>query len=344
MSAKSRLEMLGNLQIVAALIFLFAVGWFFDRALGGLLNVLILTGMLFWAAQYLFALYDLDSRLDAFGELLTFMFKVNLPHVIVGEGHVLKKSGGTRSGLGGPGLIVVKNDSAVVIEVGNMPKVLGPGAHLVTKGSETIKEVVDLRPQTRAGSVEAMTKDGVNIELPFSLGFQIGTGGRQPSDEEPYPFSEQSVIRAVYRSKLVGATGAEPWHERIPGIVLGNIQEMIATHYLEDLFEPDRPGSNPRPELREWLMDASRNAAETIGAQLNWIGFATPKIPDETTRKIFATWRTKQWAAAAQVEDSRVTADRMQQLTNTLLSQGLTEGTVRAILTEVFRARSAPTK
>ena len=91
-------------------------------------------------------------------------------------------------------------------------------------------------------------------------------------------------------------------------------------------------------------MDASRNAAETIGAQLNWIGFATPKIPDETTRKIFATWRTKQWAAAAQVEDSRVTADRMQQLTNTLLSQGLTEGTVRAILTEVFRARPAPTK
>ena len=336
MTARSRLQLLGNIQIIVVVVLVAAGGWFLHHVLGALFSAFIFLGTVFWASQYLFAMYDLDNRLDALGALLTFMLKINLPHIIIGEGHIEEHSNDAKAKTGGPGVLIVKNDSAAVTELGTRAKVRGPGIHVITEPFEAIKEIVDLRPQVRSDAVEAMTKDGVNIEVSFRVGFQIDSGGRHPDDSEPYPFSERGVLRAVYRSKQIATTGAKPWHERVPEVVFSNVREMIATHYLKDFFEPDQPGVNPRTELQDWLLDTSRSAALAIGVRITWVEFGTPRIPDEAIRKVFDNWRTKKWDAAVQFQDSRLTADRLQRLAHSLKDTGLSDETIRAILTQVF--------
>lgn len=293
MSAKVRMQFLGNVQVILVVAFVSAAGWLLYRWWGGLFNLLLFLGTVFWASQYLFGMYELDSRLDAFSALLTFMFGINLPHMIISEGRILKKSNGTFSRLGGPGVLVVKSDSAVVTELNTRPRVLGPGIHLITHRHEAIKEVVDLRPQLRDGTVKAMTKDGFEIEVFFMTGFQIQPSGGEPTPEEPWPFSEQAVLDAVYKSKQVTREGAQLWYERVPGALYGNVREMIATRKLEDFFEPDDPGSDPRSELKTWLFDKTKDGAASFGARLNWVSFATPKIPREAVKQFEERWRTR---------------------------------------------------
>lgn len=340
MSSKNRLQMMGNLQIILLLTVVTVGGWRLHRVWGALFSALVFLGTLFWASQYTFTMYDLESRLDAFGALMTFMFKINLPHMIIGEGRVLKKSSRKMSKTGGPGVLTIKNDSAVVTESGTRAKAYGPGAHLIISGREVVKEAVDLRPQVRAGTVKAMTKDGVDIEIRFFVGFQISSGGREPTADEPYPFSEQALLRAVYRSKQVDSTGAQPWHERVPDVMFAHVREMIATHYMKDFFAPDQPDINPRIELKERLLESSRNDIEKIGAQVNWVNFETPSIPDEDIRKYFDNWRTKKWDAAVHLRDSQLKADRLQRLANALKKAGLSDETIRAILTQIFAPSS----
>jgi hypothetical protein len=292
MSGRARMQYLGSAQIVMLLVIVIAGGWYLNRILGGIFAAIVFLGTVFWISQYLFAMYGLDSRLDAFGALLTFMFRVNLPHMIIGEGRILKKSRSSISRLGGPGMLIIKNDSAVVTELNTRARVLRPGIHLITNRYEMVKEVVDLRPQTRTDTVKAMTKDGFEVEIFFLVGFQIDPGDSKPTEQVPYPFSDKAVLKAVYQSKQVDATGAQLWHERVPGAVFAHVREMIATHYLEDFFEPDNPTSNPRSSHKKWLFDRTKDMAESFGTQLNWVNFSTPTIPDTATRQFLERWQS----------------------------------------------------
>jgi regulator of protease activity HflC (stomatin/prohibitin superfamily) len=379
MSAKIRMQLVGNIQIMMVLLLITTGGWFLHRALGGLFAALVFLGTIYWASQYLFVMYGLDSRLDAFGALLTFMFGVNLPHMIIAEGRILQKSNGTMSKLGGPGVLIVKNDSAVVTETGGRARVLRPGVHLITNRFEVVKEVVDLRPQVRVGTVKAMTKDGFEVTIDFFAGFQIDPGGRKPTGEEPYPFSEQAMLRAVYRSKQVDATGAQTWHERVPGAIAGNVREMIATHYLEDFFKPDDPESDPRTHLKEWLFAKSKGLVGNVGAQLNWVSFSTPAIPNAAAHQFLERWQTKlqgevtisradanakasietlrsqRESAAFQVENivnkaqaeaqaeklrGEAAAEGLGQMIKAMQDQGLPLDVIRDVLTNAFRYRT----
>jgi regulator of protease activity HflC (stomatin/prohibitin superfamily) len=285
MSSRNRLQLMGSLQILLILIFVFAGGWLLRGLLGGLFSALVFFGTIYLASQYLSTMFELESRSDAFSAVLAFLFKINLPHIIVGEGRIIKQSSVSLSKLGGPGILVVKNDSVALTELGSNHWVRGPGAHIIKKRQEAIKEIVDLRPQVREGTVRAMTKDGFEIEVDFFVGFQIDPYISEPRTEGTYPYCDEAVRRAVYDSKQIGKDGAQYWNERIPGIVFANVREMIASHHLNDFLAPENPNQKPREHLKAQLKQATVGPARAYGAKINWVNFSTPKIPDDTTRK-----------------------------------------------------------
>jgi regulator of protease activity HflC (stomatin/prohibitin superfamily) len=276
---------MGLLKMALVLMLILISGWYLSGLLGALASLLIFLLTVFAASYFICAAYDVPDRRDGFEFMLTFIFGLNYPAIAISEGRVSEKSRGTPGAkLGGPGLIKVAQDSAAVVVRGKTSKVIGPGTYIAQRG-ETVKEAVDLRPQSRTGEVTAMTKDGFEVTIGFAVGFQIETGGRAPTLEEPYPFSSAAVQQAVYSSKQVGKEGAQTWHERVPGFVFGPLQELIATHRLDDLFEPDNPSSDPRTRFRADLKSAAAAPARQIGVRINWVGFGTPRIPDEATRK-----------------------------------------------------------
>jgi regulator of protease activity HflC (stomatin/prohibitin superfamily) len=285
MQARNRFQLTGSVLLAIVLAVLAVGGWFFYRTLGVLFSVAVFFAVIFWASQYLYTMYELESRSDAFRALLTFMFGINVPHIIVGEGRIIKKSNSTASKMGGPGVLIVKPDSAAVTEMGTKHWVHGPGLKFIANRFENVIEVIDLRPQVRNGTVRAMTKDGFEIEVDFFVGFQIDPYIGEPITTGTYPYCDEAVIRAVYDSKQVTKEGAQYWHERVPGVVYANVQEMIASHHLDDFFAPNDPDSTPRDKLKADLKQATIGPARAFGAKVNFVNFGTPKIPDETTRK-----------------------------------------------------------
>jgi hypothetical protein len=308
-----------------------------------LVLVLVFLSTVFAASHFIYAVHDMPNRWDAFQAMFTYLFGLHYPVVEVAGGQKTEKSRGTPGAkLGGPGIIKVAEDSAAVLVRGKAIKVIGPGTHVAKRG-EKIKEAVDLRPQTRTGTVKAMTKDGFEIEIDFIVGFQIDSGGRQSTEEQPYPFSEQAILRAVYQSKQVGKDGAQTWHERVPGAVMGNVREMIASHYLEDFFEPDNPGSNPRTELKQWLVETSKGTAVNVGARLNWVSFSTPKIPDEATKHFLERLQTRTQMTVAQAKaeveklKGEVAADRIRQMAEVIQTLDLPPEVIRYLLAHIAR-------
>lgn len=336
-----------TLKILLAVLWILFSGWYLSSFLGAIVSLLIFVLPVLGASYVVRTMYEVPKLSDAFSYALKLIFAHPFPGVKVSEGKASPISGGAVGlKIGGPGLLKVGPDSAVVLQKGKEPRVVGVGTHFLELG-EKVRETVDLRPQSKGDAVKAMTKDGFEVEIDFFVGFQINTGGRAPTKEEPYPFAEKAVLQAVLHSKQVGSDGAQNWHERIPGAVSGNVREMIATHRLEDLFEPDKPGADPRTELKKWLLEASRGSVESVGAQLNWVGFTTPKIPDDATQQYFERWQARlqrevkmseaDVKARAEKLKGEATAESLRLVAKAMQDQGLDRDVIRDVLVQAAR-------
>jgi hypothetical protein len=296
LNKKERLSikrLLGIAKVLLALLWISFSGWYLSGVLGAIAGLLVFALVILGAAYFVSFTFGLPNLTDAFFATLKLIFGYPFSVVKISGGLVDQKSRGMPGiKIGGPGLVKVTPDSAAVIKRGGKPVVVESGTHLLGPGDNVV-EAVDLRPQSRGAEMTARTRDGIKITVPFFVGFQIDTGGRQPTPEDPWPFSEEAVLKAVFNSKQVGATGAAQWHERVPGAVSGNVREMIASHYLEDFFEPDEQEGNTRSELKSWLKEQSEGGARNVGAQLNWVNFATPEIPDEAAAKYIDNYKAK---------------------------------------------------
>jgi regulator of protease activity HflC (stomatin/prohibitin superfamily) len=340
-------QTLATFKILLAVVWIMFSGWYLSSLLGVIVSLLIFVLPILGASYVVRTMYEVPKLSDAFSYALKLIFAYPFPGVKVSEGKASQVSGGTVGlKIGGPGLLKVGPDSAVVLKKGKELKVVGVGTHFLKLG-EKVGEAVDLRPQTKEGTVKAMTKDGFEVEIDFSVGFQIDTGGRTSTVAEPYPYSEPAVLKAVFLSKQVGADGAKNWHERIPGAVFGNVREMIATHRLEDLFEPDKPGADPRTGLKKELFNASKGAAAGVGAQLNWVSFTTPKIPDDATRQYVERWQARlqqevsiseaNVQATAEKLKGEATAESLRLVAKAMQDQGLDRDVIRDVLVQAAR-------
>lgn len=141
--------------------------------LGGLLvPPLLISGFArqLYAAQNLQDAYSYISRL-IFGRL---GFS---PMLLVKEGRIERGEDSLLHRVGGPGSIIIYNDSAVVTEqAGRLKRVLKTGFHSLER-FERVWEIVDRRPQRRTVTVHAMTREGIPIACDVDVTFQIDDRG-----------------------------------------------------------------------------------------------------------------------------------------------------------------------
>ena len=143
--------------------------------------------------------------------------------------------------------------------------------HKVPGSRETIKTIVDLRPQYREFEVNGWTKDGIKVILGVRVETRIG------SDYSPdkadlkllYPFDRISVRHAVEYAavkeqggKLIEAV----WCEGATGKIKGLLAHYISSRRLDELYLIDRGNVQVlSADVLKWLLYQANDGLKKVG-------------------------------------------------------------------------------
>jgi regulator of protease activity HflC (stomatin/prohibitin superfamily) len=211
---------------------------------------------------------------------------------------------------GGPGRLIIHNDSAVVLEqVGKLTRVLKQGRHTL-KPFEKIYDVVDLRPQRWVHEVKAMSKDGIPVNCQADITFQIDDGGQPPGENEPYPATDQAILSAA-TSKWVGVTSRQgkhrviDWTQRAAEASEEALRDILSTYLLDQLLGPAEPTMDHcRSAIQKELKTKLGLPFSQLGLKLNQVELGDITVADEVLQHRIEAWRTlwKRWAREREAE------------------------------------------
>lgn len=205
-------------------------------------------------------------------------------------------------------------DTAVVVdkEGANMRVLRRSAKPRVIHKGETIRAVVDLRPQARVQQgVIARTRDGIVVKTDLFMTFQIERNG-MPSVQDPYPVLDDAIIRAVYGATVSG--GRQSRWDVAPMLLLsGRLRDLIGMYAFSDLYEYDEGDSRaPRQRIGEQLItpEILINLRRQRGINLLWAGIGNIESPDEEIQdEIRRQWK-RQRAEALNQEMAPVASRR----------------------------------
>jgi len=244
------------------------------------------------------------------------------PHLVVQEGRIGEKYEDTPlARFGGPGSVVVFNDSAVFIErFGRFIRVAGPGAVFLRR-FELIREVLDLRPQERSEEVKALTKDGIPVKTEVQVRFQLPRPPTSPSSSSPDtldPIYERAWTRAgqchIWLAiPEMGLQRESHWPERVMGNVGSTMRTIVANCRLDELLEPYEPDRDPHHKIARKLQSKLAATASNFGVQVLEVrmGALEPML-EKVQRERMDTWRVA-WKSQARVEKAIGEAEAIRQ-------------------------------
>lgn len=236
--------------------------------------------------------------------------------------------------LGGPAILVIYDGVAVYLERGNQfSRVVGPGMPMpFLDRYERIKEIIDLRPQTKIDKVLPWTKDGIRITLTIRAECQIDACPEavKQSSHLRFPFDPLAVKTAVERMTVKINRAGElfecSWLEGAWGTITGLINAYVAGHTLDELFlAPQTKGStpsgtsdkDPSKEIEQILsqkvrgeLDKARKSLAQNGVKVLSIQITKVEVPAQVLELRARYWETAKQQIAA-LRNSRAEADRI---------------------------------
>ncbi|MBN1889285.1 MAG: SPFH domain-containing protein [Thermoflexales bacterium] len=300
------------------------VGWcilcWWGYQVGGTVGLILITlpaVALFWIdafgmTQELLPLGSsptLADRMQAFHALLTYSLGRNYPYSAIEKRRTTTRVPGNVQRpffFAGPGIIMTSCDQAVVTSNRlTIKDVKAPGFSF-TGLYETITHVVDLRVQQRSLDVNALTKDGIRVNVTAMVSFRIQSGQTQPELGKPWPFDKESILSAVRYGQPVehvqetvgGVTVASrqqhAWEDMVVIVAEQAIRRIIGEYAFDALYAPYELGKQPRQEINQDLEQQVRDELEPIGIQVvsSRIGNMVP-VDDEPAQQRIGNWQAE---------------------------------------------------
>jgi len=223
--------------------------------------------------------FDLPSWRQGAGFSLLCLFGMprpfKYPFAVVENGVVRKKDRGkcvASREMGGPGRLVIGNDSAVVLSrFGRITRIEGPGPVFLDR-FERIRKIIDLRPQERTVAATVYTLDGIALQTDITVRFQIQCD--PPDEKNPYRPREEALQRAAtadarrWVSLFPGVLSRMDWPDRVMGNVESTLREMVAGMTLDEVFAPSDIHKDPRDEISREMLIQLRQKSEAFGAEM----------------------------------------------------------------------------
>ncbi len=283
-----------------------------------LLGLLAIGVVAFLSAEFVRATYGLRTRRDGydFFERRLFGTLTFKPYLIIREGK-LPDDRDPLMHVGGPGSLVIYNDSAAVLEKnGKLTRVVKKG-FATLDDFEKVWDVVDLRPHRWVYDVTAMTKDGIPVTCQIDVAFMIDDGGQVPSADEPFPAVEQAIFLAATRKWMREADRAEDdqmfdWARRaVIGMAEGALRSILATYVLDQMLGlAESNQGHYRTEILSKLEAELRRSFPDLGLKLTEVYLGDIKVADDINQRRIENWQAmwKRWAKerAAEGEAERL--------------------------------------
>jgi hypothetical protein len=174
----------------------------------------------------------------------------------------------------GPGWLLTEPENIAILGNGfNLTRIEEPGV-VLTIDSESPYRIIDLRNQKRSMNVTAVTRDGIEVNVPLSFSFRIDSGPRRPRQRNPWPIHRRDVYQAVF-AEVVDPDGktpldthlTHPWEDLPLKIATYKLKQAIGFYSLLQLYE-----DSTTPEMRVIHQRAATalevNLPENIGHKL----------------------------------------------------------------------------
>jgi hypothetical protein len=287
-----------------------------------LLPWIVFVWILLAGVRYVKQAYDLRTSQAGLEYLLAATLGLDRPRLLISEGQAVVRDEGKENPLyliGGPGYLIIETGNVALLEnYAGRVRVVGSGRNYVSH-LETLKEAMSL--DERSATVEKITahsKDGIevvatNIRYRYCLYSDLPSGrsaGR--TLENPYPYSEEAVINAVYNRNMT-ATEILPWHHGVNYNIDTAIVDYIRRHQVDQITTGSDQGNDSRAEIYKQLRSKSaRERLKERGAELIWIDIGYLGNPDkQVMEQRVSNWQTK-WMGDANVVRAYGEAQRIE--------------------------------
>jgi hypothetical protein len=211
--------------------------------------------------------------------------------------------------LGGPAFLIIYDGFAVYLERGNsFSRVAGAFPITYLDPRETMKAIVDLRPQIRDGQVNAWTKDGIRIKFKIRVEFQIEPGPSHNTSDTKlvYPFNPLAVRKAVeYTAVRVrdGKLQEVDWCEGTIGTVTGLVGRHVCSRRIDELFLRNGGGGQMlSPNVIKELMEKTNSGlTKDTGVRILSLQITDIIIPPDVRRQRLDVWEAEKDSLVARI-------------------------------------------
>ena len=287
---------------------------------------------LWLAARFVAAVYGLEGAGQGLGFILNSRLDLRAfgPWAKVEKGHLAEKADSILSKVGGPGHLVIYNDSAVLMEkAGRLTRVEGvwetkrprragcseeekPGFPRLD-AFERIYAVVDLRPKRSVRRVSGLTRDGIRVHWGVEIQYQIEGSQTPPTEAIPYPISEAPILCAATGKWVCrdGANGVLDWEVRLDMEADRLLRTIVAGRRMDQLIgrTPGESGT-AREEVQALLEKELRVVAPELGARILRVKLDNLEVDDAVGQQWIGAWsaRWQRWSMdwLAQADASRI--------------------------------------
>jgi regulator of protease activity HflC (stomatin/prohibitin superfamily) len=201
-----------------------------------------------------------------------------------GQAEVRGDPGGSLARFGGPGVLIVQEGQAVILEIsGRVSRVVGRGITWL-KAFERISMVVPLTGRAERITVEQVaTKDKVLIEEFAVIVFhKIEPGSEDERIQDgQFAYNEQKVLGAW-------SPDGGDWRNTVRSIADGAVRDVVGRYDLEQLM----PMSDKfRDRFKEELTQAiNKVTSGALGVQTTSVDIGPMQIPEEARKRLLEKW------------------------------------------------------
>ena len=194
------------------------------------------------------------------------------PVWVVHDGEVETRVQGDPIYGSGPGWLLTEPENVAILGNGSaLTRIENPGV-VIMNDSESPYRVVDLRNQKRSINTIAVTRDGIEVNVPLAFSFRIDSGPGRPILNNPWPVHKRDVFKAVL-AEVVDPDGktpldnhlTHPWEDLPVKIAVYKLKQAVAYYSLFELY-----GDGSTPEMQA-IHERAAEALDVHGSE--WAGY-----------------------------------------------------------------------
>lgn len=190
---------------------------------------------------------------------------------------------------------IVRNYQALALtKGGGFSRPAGPGFVTLFK-KEVIAQVVDVRSHTRSEIVKANTRDGIPIEMPIFIGFQVRRNDEEVAPGTPaYPYDPDAIFDVNYAGSVIDGESASRWSDLVTPLAANLFVTEIARCTLEQLYDTDSDGNGSKTEINQQVKRSLMRSDRLTGIEILSVGSGIIMLPEAVRAQQLKKWQS-QW-------------------------------------------------